>query len=288
MSLITQTSKYKLEGRSPKMENFTSVDDFELGRPLGTGRFGQVWLARHKPTGYIVALKMLQMDQVKNDSDVKNLRREIEIHLGMQHPNILRMYGYFYDSLRLYFILEYAGNGDVWKKLHEAGHFSESLSASYIVQICKALEYMHSQNIIHRDLKPENILIGYDNMLKIADFGWGVCNKDKRRMTFCGTAEYLPPEMCREDVYDFRADIWCLGILCYEFCTGSTPFSGKTTLRATKQKILTMDLEFPPYLSDECTDFISKCCQKDPSKRISLEEAKQHPFLANTKCGDVN
>lgn len=265
------------------VEKFLTIDDFELGSLAGTGRFGQVWLARHKETGYVVALKMLQMDHVKNESDVKNLRREVEIHLAMQHPNILRMYGYFYDSTRIYFILEYAGNGDIWRLLREAGHFTESLTASYILQICSALEYMHSLNIIHRDIKPENILLGCDNMLKVADFGWGVCNKDKKRMTFCGTAEYLPPEMCREDVYDFRADIWCLGILCFEFCTGATPFSGKTTLRATKQRILTMDLEFPPYLSDECIDFITRCCQKDPNKRMSLKEAKTHPFILQHK-----
>lgn len=259
---------------------FTTLDDFEIGRPLGTGRFGQVWLARHRASGYIVALKMLQMKQICNEADVKNLRREVEIHLALKHPNILQMYGYFYDGERLYFILEYAGRGDVWKLLRDAGHFTESLTASYIAQICAALAYMHGLGIIHRDIKPENILIGCDNMLKLADFGWGVFDRDKRRMTFCGTAEYLPPEMCREDVYDFRADIWCLGILCYEFCTGTTPFSGKATLHATKQKILTMDLDFPPYLSDECVDFIRRCCQKDPAQRMSLHEARQHPFLA--------
>lgn len=261
------------------MEKFTSIDDFELGKPLGTGRFGQVWLARHKESGYIVSIKMMQMAQIKTETDVKNLRREVEVHLALNHQNILKMYGYFYDSIRLYFILEYAGKGDIWKVLHENGHFSESKASNYILQICNALEYMHSRNIIHRDIKPENILIGCDDQLKVADFGWSVYNNDKKRLTFCGTAEYLPPEMCKEDIYDFHADIWCLGILCYEFCTGSTPFSGKNSLRATKQRIISMDLEFPPYLSDECIDFINKCCQKDPLQRISLPDAMKHPFI---------
>lgn len=261
------------------MEKFSTIDDFELGRPLGMGRFGQVWLARHRETGYIVSLKMVPMTHVKNDSDVKNLRREVEIHLALDHPNILKMYGYFYDNLRLYFILEYAGRGDVWKVLHESGHFSEARSAAYILQICNALGYMHSLNIMHRDIKPENILIGCDDQLKVADFGWSVFNNDKKRSTFCGTAEYLPPEMCREDVYDFHADIWCLGILCYEFCTGTTPFNGKNSLRATKQKIISSELDFPPYLTDECVDFVKRCCQKDPQQRMTLDEAKGHAFI---------
>lgn len=261
------------------MDKFITIDHFELGKPLGTGRFGQVWLARHKEKGYIVAIKMMQMSEIKSEVDVKNLRREAEVHLSLNHNNILKMYGYFYDSLKLYYILEYAGKGDIWKILRQNGHFSESQASKYIKQVCLALDCMHSKNIIHRDIKPENILIGCDEKLKLADFGWSVCNNDKKRNTFCGTAEYLPPEMCKEDIYDFKADIWCIGILCYEFCTGSTPFSGKNTLRATKQKILVSDLEFPPYLSDECIDFITLCCKKNPNERISLTEAMKHDFI---------
>ncbi|KAI4290977.1 hypothetical protein PAPHI01_0251 [Pancytospora philotis] len=259
--------------------DFVTIDDFELGRPLGIGRFGQVWLARHRESGYIVSLKMIPMSSMETGANVKNLRREVEVHLALEHPNILQMYGYFYDSQRLYLILEYAGQGDVWRCLHNEGRFKEPKAANYIYQITRALAYMHCFDIIHRDIKPENILIGCDDQLKLADFGWSVYNNDKKRNTFCGTAEYLPPEVCKEDIYDFHADIWCLGILCYEFCTGETPFNGKTSLRATKQQILTKELEFPPFLSNECVDFIQKCCQKDPSNRITLEEAQLHPFL---------
>lgn len=219
------------------------------------------------------------MQDVKTSTDVKNLRREAEVHLTMDHPNILKMYGYFYDSLRLYFVMEYAGKGDIWRILRQSGRFTEPKAANYMHQICLALNYMHSKNIIHRDIKPENILIGCDDNLKLADFGWSVCNNDKKRNTFCGTAEYLPPEMCKEDVYDFKADVWCVGILCYEFCTGNTPFAGKNTLRATKTKILTCELDFPAYLSGECIDFISTCCRKDPNERISIDEALSHPFI---------
>lgn len=261
------------------MAKFVTIDDFELGKPLGTGRFGQVWLTKHKEKGYVVAIKMMLMSGIKTSIDVKNLRREAEVHLSLDHPNILKMYGYFYDSLRLYYVLEYAGKDDIWKMLRQSGRFPESKASIYIKQICSALDYMHSRNIIHRDIKPENILVGCDDTLKLADFGWSVCNKDKKRNTFCGTAEYLPPEMCKEDIYDFKADIWCVGILCYEFVTGATPFAGKNTLRATKNKIITCDLDYPPYLNEECINFISLCCKKDPEERITLNEVFNHPFI---------
>ncbi len=267
------------DSKDSGMVDFFTIDDFELGKPLGIGRYGQVWLARHRKSGYVVSLKMIAMKNIKSSLDVKNLRREVEIHLALDHENILKMYGYFYDSLRIYFVQEYAGNGDVWRALHDEGNFSEALSSRYILQICNALEYMHKLNVIHRDIKPENILIGCDDKLKLSDFGWSVFNRDKRRNTFCGTAEYLPPEICKDDIYDFHADIWCVGILCYEFCTGITPFSGNHNLRAIKQKIISDDLEFPAYLSNECIEFITRCCQKDPLKRMSLSEAKNHTFI---------
>lgn len=273
------TKDLKTNILSPMNTSAVTIDDFELGKPLGIGRYGQVWLAKHKKTGYIVSLKMILMSNLKTLIDVKNLRREVEIHLAMEHENILKMYGYFYDSLRIYFIQEYAGKGDVWRELHERGNFSEEKSSRYILDICNALEYMHKLNVIHRDIKPENILIGCDERLKLSDFGWSVYNHDKKRTTFCGTAEYLPPEICKDDTYDFHADIWCIGILCYELCTGITPFAGKHNLKTIKQKIMSEDLEFPVYLSDECVDFIKKCCQKDPARRITIEEAKNHYFI---------
>ncbi|KAI5149079.1 hypothetical protein ENBRE01_0689 [Enteropsectra breve] len=262
-----------------EMQKFITIDDFELGKPLGTGRFGQVWAARHKKTGYILAIKMILISEIKTAIEVRNLRREAEIHMAMTHTNTLQMYGYFYDKTRLYYILEYAGRGDSWNILHDEGFFSEEKASTYVYNICLALRYMHSMNLIHRDLKPENILIGFDGNLKVGDFGWSVYNKDRKRLTFCGTAEYLPPEMCREEIYDKKADIWCMGILCYEYCTGSTPFAGSKSLRATKQCILSSDLDIPEYLTDECVDFITKCCQKDPSSRITLSGAIRHPFI---------
>ncbi|KAL6121602.1 hypothetical protein NUSPORA_01449 [Nucleospora cyclopteri] len=260
---------------------FTTIDDFELGKPLGIGRFGQVWLAKHKKENFICALKILELENFKNTLDVKNIRREIEIQLNLSHPNILGMYGYFYDSLRLYCVLEYAGNGDLWKKVKTEEKLNEIEAKKCIKQIANALEYLHKQNIIHRDIKPENILIGCDNNFKLCDFGWSVHNTDQRRGTFCGTAEYLSPEMCQDKVYDKSVDVWALGILAYELSTGSCPLSSSDTkvLSTAKSKIINEEIKFPNYLSPALIDFIQKCTKKDPKNRITIEEALKHSFL---------
>ncbi|ORD97712.1 IPL1 [Hepatospora eriocheir] len=265
------------------MIKFITIDDFELGKPVGIGRFGQVWLARHRELGFVCAIKMLDRNNIVNNTDVKRIRREIEIHLNMRHENILNMFGYFYDSRKIYCILEYAPMGDLWRYLHENGKLSENKTSKFIYQLSDAINYLHKHNIIHRDIKPENILLGKDLKLKLCDFGWCVYNADKKRQTFCGTAEYLPPELCDDKFYDKSADIWCIGILAYEMCTGNTPFGSQKSIRMMKQKIVDDDIKFPDYLSPDIVDFISKCCSKNPETRITLNEIFCHPFLLKYK-----
>lgn len=174
------------------------LDDFEVGRPLGKGKFGNVYLARESKSKYIIALKVLFKSQLIKNNVQHQLRREIEIQAHLKHPNILRLFGYFHDTTRIYLILEYAPQGELYKKLQKAKYFSNEVAAKvikyktintkksmnnlffillflqYIDQMIDALIYCHSRKVIHRDIKPENILIGYSGELKIADFGWSV------------------------------------------------------------------------------------------------------------------
>ena len=260
--------------------SFITIDDFELGKGLGIGQFGQVWLAKHKKEGFICAIKIIEFSKISENVQVKNIRREIEIHLNLSHPNIISMYGYFYDSERLYCVLEYAGNEDVYSFLDKKGKLTELETKVYIRQIADAIEYLHKQNIIHRDIKPENILIGCDDKLKLADFGWSVVNLDNKRDTFCGTKDYLSPEICQEKIYTKAIDIWCIGILCYELLTGECPFDlGNKSLQAIKHMIPTEEIKFPSYLSKEAISFIKKCTIKNPEYRITINEVLQDSFL---------
>ena len=142
-----------------------------------------MYLAREKASKFIVAIKVLFKAQLQKAGVEHQLRREIEIQSHLRHPNILRLYGYFFDKTRIYLILEFAARGELYKELQRCGRFGEQQSAEYIAQMAGALDYCHSKHVIHRDIKPENLLLSIDGELKIADFGWSVHAPNSRRKT---------------------------------------------------------------------------------------------------------
>lgn len=262
-------------------EKFTTIDDFELGEALGIGMFGQVWLAKHKVEGFVCALKIIALEKVKENAHVKNIRREIEIHLNIIHPNIIQMYGYFYDAENLYIVLEFCGkNGDLFKKLDENKTLQIETVKKYIKQIAQAIKYLHSINIIHRDIKPENIIVDFNDNVKLCDFGWSVFDKNRKRDTFCGTKEYLSPEMCLHKIYDKGVDVWCIGVLCYELIDGNSPFHKSSgSITKMKQTIVTDKIIYSERFSPEAIDFIEMCCEKDYTKRKNIQAVLEHSFL---------
>jgi aurora kinase len=131
-----------------------SLQDFDIGKPLGKGKFGNVYLAREKVSQYIVALKVLFKAQLQSSNVEHQLRREIEIQTHLRHPNILRCFGYFYDKEKVYLILEYAARGELYKELQKVARFGEQRTATYVVQLARALQYCHAKHVIHRDIKP--------------------------------------------------------------------------------------------------------------------------------------
>lgn len=231
---------------------------FEIGRPLGKGKFGRVYLAQEKKSGFICALKMLQKSELMQSKAEKQVRREIEIQSNLRHPNILRLHGHFYDKERIFLIIEYAGQGELYKHLRKAGKFSESRAADYISQMASGLLYLHKKHVIHRDIKPENILLDLNGLLKISDFGWSVHAPNTRRATLCGTLDYLPPEMVEGRDHNDKVDLWSLGVLCYEFIVGNPPFEDMSGHTATYKRIAKVDLKVPEYVSSEAKDLITR------------------------------
>lgn len=254
------------------------LNDFEIGKPLGKGKFGNVYLAREKRSKYIVALKVIFKHQVQKANCEHQLRREIEIQSHLRHPNILRLYGYFYDDSRVYMILEYASKGELYHALKAVGKFDDVQAATYIYQLADALSYCHSKKVIHRDIKPENLLLGVYGELKIADFGWSVHAPSSRRTTICGTLDYLPPEMIEDRPHDEKVDLWSLGVLCYELLVGKPPFETPTH-DATYKKILKCEYRFPSNLLPEACDLISKLLKKNSHERLSLEQVMAHHWI---------
>ncbi|KPM07553.1 aurora kinase A-like protein [Sarcoptes scabiei] len=262
------------------------IDDFEIGKPIGKGRFGHVYLARTKKEKYLVALKVLHKDQLRKDNMAHQLRREIEIQSQLRHPNILKMYTYFYDENRIYIVLEYSPRGQLFDFLKNRGKFDEQTSATFTLQMIDALSYCHQNNVIHRDIKPENILLGYDYEIKMSDFGWSVHTLSQKRGTVCGTIDYLSPEMLRHQKYDHNVDIWCLGVLTYEFLVGSPPFENADTT-VTYQRIITGKYSFPDYVSPLARDFVSRLLMIEPSKRMPLEQARRHEWIIKNASDSV-
>lgn len=256
-----------------------SIDDFEIGIKLGKGKFGDVFLAREKKTDFIVALKVLNKAEIQRLNAEKLVVREIKIHSFLDHKNIIKLYGFFHDDENIYLILEYAPDGELYKELKATpnNRFSEEKASKIIRQVLDAFVYLQSLDIIHRDLKPENLL-SFMGQVKLADFGWSVCAPDKKRKTFCGTIDYMPPEMAHGTQYDFKTDNWAIGVLTYEFLVGKAPFE-------TKSRGLTLDgikkgeIAYPSFLSDEAKDFINKLLVTDPQIRMEINQAIQHPFI---------
>ncbi len=223
----------------------------------------------------------LQKGQVEHQ-----LRREIEIQSHLRHPNILRLFGYFWDETRVYLILEYAPRGEMYKIMQNmpGGRFDEAKSAKYVKQMAGALAYCHSHDVIHRDIKPENLLLDMKGDLKIADFGWSVHAPSSRRATMCGTLDYLPPEMIDNGTHDYNVDLWSLGVLCYEFLVGKPPFETESH-QETYRRIATVDIKWPSIVSPGARDLITKLLRRKPTDRLPLDQVISHPWVVEKTGG---
>ena len=304
-------SSQRASGTKPTFEQLEPrnfhLGMFEIGKPLGKGKFGRVYLARERSTGFVCALKVMHKSELQQGKVEKQVRREIEIQSNLRHPNTLRLYGHFHDSKRIFLILEFAGKGELYKHLRKEHRFPEWKAAQYIAQMAAALKYLHKKHVMHRDIKPENILVGIHGEIKISDFGWSVHAPNNRRQTMCGTLDYLPPEMLKpgssDNYYNEKVDLWSLGVLTYEFLVGEAPFEDTPVM--TQRRIARGDMSIPPFVSTEAKDLIKrvsdihqtadnlltpfKLLVLDPDKRISLEDVEKHPWIVKhcaTKGGE--
>ncbi|PKK60864.1 aurora kinase A-like protein [Rhizophagus irregularis] len=283
------------------------MKDFKVGHEIGKGKYGRVHLATNKSSGYIVALKILLKQELKHDKLLRQLEREVEIQGNLNHPNILKLYGYFQDEKRVVMILEWASLGTLYAQLKRQMRFVEKQASRYIAQIAKSLKYVHERHIVHRDLKPENLLIDKQGVLKLADFGWATYVQDFTKQvklnislktngynthnthyshfkyssslkTICGTLDYLAPEMVKRQSYNEKVDVWALGIICYELLVGVPPFES-IGFPLTIQRIVLDEVMIPDYVSKEARDIIIMLLQKDPINRPSMEQVLNHPWI---------
>jgi serine/threonine protein kinase len=261
----------------PRVPRQWTIEDFEIGRPIGQGKFGRVYLARETESKFIVAVKILNKSSLQQHSMECQLRREIEVQSQLRHPNVLRLHGFFADAAKIYLIVEYAPRGTLFHLLRRKGRFNGPTAARFICEMSSAIDYCHTKHIIHRDIKPENIIIGLNGELKLADFGWAVHSVSKRR-TLCGTLDYLSPEMVEGRGHDAAVDVWGLGVLLYELLVGSAPFQGESE-KTVYRRIRMCNLKFPPYVNCGARDLIGQFLKKDPAKRIALKDVPNHSWV---------
>lgn len=256
--------------------------DLILEKRLGKGFFGEVYRAR-EPDGEkrTFAVKVIGQDLIDQNRLTDQLQREIDILYALKHPRIVRLFFDFKEAGSIYLGMEFAAGGSLFDRLNQATKFKPDIASRYFGETCEALDYLHHlpEAVIHRDIKPENILLDAEDHIKLADFGWA--NKymeGSQRDTFCGTLDYLPPEMILGTGHDTSADMWNMGVLLYELVTGQSPF-GASSKEATCRLILSVDLRFPPEVEADAKDLVVALCKKKPADRLKVRAAMAHVFL---------
>lgn len=288
---LTNTKRKKsyenktLEAHSREAE--LTIADFQIQRSLGRGQFAIVHRAVELSTGYEVALKKLEKDYMMKKSMEKQTTNEIRIHLAIEHPNIICLYGFFHDEGTVYMILESANQTvyDIMSK-RKPKRFDERTAARYIRDVVRALRHCHARGIIHRDVKPENLLVDNNGRIKLADFGLATRLEQQKEDMSCGTLDFLSPEICSGDPYSFHVDIWALGAVLYEMLVGKPAFevqieNCKENRKLTKECIKKGKFSFPNDvpISDIAKDLVCGLLQLNPNDRTPLACVLNHPWL---------
>lgn len=254
--------------------------DYKLLKKLGAGGFSKVYLSRHRKNDNLYAIKIINRIDKKNRDITKTILREIEIMNNIKHTNIVRLYEYFISDKKIYLVMEYV-NGKDLTKYFDRELPPERIARVLIRQIVHAIKYCHDNKIIHRDIKCQNILIDKDLQIKLTDFGLSTYRRNTNRKLYgvVGTIRFSCPELLERKGYDEKADIWSLGIVIYYLLTGKYPFNTRKIDELLKN-IYEDNILYDDYvLKPIQIDLLRKILNKDPSKRLSLIEILNHPYL---------
>ncbi|CAD8196600.1 unnamed protein product [Paramecium octaurelia] len=256
-----------------------SQSDFQaMQQTLGQGSFGWVTLVKEISTGKLLAMKAMKKAELFKYCTVDNLKREIKIQRKLNHPNIIKLDSYFEDKTNVYLVLEYAEGGSLFKQIKKQRHLSEDEASHYLYQTCLGIDYLHKQKIIHRDIKPENLLLDNKGNIKICDFGWST-EMGNLKKAFCGTIEYMAPEMIKSQSTNYKLDIWCLGVLLYEMVQGKPPFTGRNDQEKCQAILSGSPLKYDEYVSEDCKSLISMILQQNPFNRPSIQGILSHRWM---------
>lgn len=296
-STSTKTKTILLTASCPSALRLCSplaYSDFKICKVLGEGAISTVVLSTCTQSGCEVALKIYHREKL-NSMNLRQINREIHIHAGLSHENIIKLYGAFEDADGIYLVQEYAAGGDLYGELsRHGGYMLEVHVVRHVMNpFLSALSYLHEHGILHRDIKPENILLTEHGEIKLADFGLAINTATETPSSRVGTLDYMPPEIVAQSQstkpphkdslqisksYGLPADVWCCGVLAYELLVGGPPFEADTK-GATYTRILKTEPIYPAHLSAEARGFIAGALQKDPSKRPDVYQLRSSAWL---------
>ena len=272
------------------LENFKYITD-KNNNPIiiGKGGYGKLYLARNAIDNKEYAIKNISKKKMKEMRiSTSIIKREIDIHIRITHPHIIKLFSYLEDRYNYYLAMEYAQKGNLYQLIHDKKGMNENEAFNYFIQVVSAIYFLHMNGYAHRDIKPENILLDENNQIKLCDFGWCVNVSKGERITFCGTYEYMAPEMINDEFYDMGIDIWSLGVLLYEMIHGYSPFrahcflkDAKSAMKEIFRNIKSNNYVIERNISNECIDLIDKLLTIDPKKRIKVNEIFLHPWVVN-------
>uniref|UniRef100_A0A8C4NVM9 protein kinase C n=1 Tax=Dicentrarchus labrax TaxID=13489 RepID=A0A8C4NVM9_DICLA len=263
------------------------LQDFKLIAVLGRGHFGKVLLSEYKKTGSLYAIKALKKGDIVARDEVESLmceKRIFETVNGSHHPFLVNLFACFQTPEHVCFVMEYTAGGDLMMHIH-ADVFSETRAVFYSACVVLGLQFLHDNKIVYRDLKLDNLLLDTEGFVKIADFG--LCKEGMgygdRTSTFCGTPEFLAPEVLTDTSYTRAVDWWGLGVLVYEMLVGESPFPGDDE-EEVFDSIVNDEVRYPRFLSTEAIGIMRRLLRRNPERRLGssekdAEDVKKQPFF---------
>mmetsp|Transcript_27644 Transcript_27644/g.49905 ORF Transcript_27644/g.49905 Transcript_27644/m.49905 type:complete len:586 (-) Transcript_27644:889-2646(-) len=267
-------------------------EQYDPIKVIGKGGFSRVLLVRRKDSGQLYAMKVIKKHFIAKAKKILQIATERRVMGFLRHPFIVELNWAFQSSDELCLVMEFCPGGELFFHLHNIGRFTEDQAKFYFAEVLLALEHLHSLDIIYRDLKPENILLDIDGHIRLADFGLAKDRMQEGAMTysFCGSPEYMSPEMLEKRGHGRAVDYYSLGALLYEMITGLPPFYSSSRSKMYKQ-IAQQPLKLPPFISSKAQSILEALLCKNPSERLGsrfgIEEIKAHPWCANIKWDKV-
>ena len=272
--ILSPTVKAGLERECNKGDFYREGD-----KCIGKGGFGEVWKVVHKKTNKTYVIKVIDKKSIKNQNLVSQMNREIEIMYQVHHPHLMQLINHFEDDDKFFMIMPFAARGQLYTLLRRQVRFDQRTAAQYMRETIAAVKYLHEHKIIHRDIKPENLLLDSNYRVMLSDFGWSNFKEDEdTRKTYCGTPEYLAPEMVKKLPHDYNIDIWSLGVLLFEFLAGYAPFTGTNQnelFNNIKRLKINWPVDFPPLAKN----LVTRILKLNPKERPSLDEISAHSWF---------